>query len=294
MSAANQQRLLDADPEGARVEIETSGRVIRPALEPVTALVEECRVHASDDGLSVSMVDPANVAVINLDVEPRAFDEYRVVGDDEAAIGLPLEDATERLQHARMGESTDDDVRLELDAATALCEVTRTYGGTDVSRHDEWLNIDTDSIRQDADPPDLELSYSAELSPRALKAAVDAADSVTDHVRLTERDGSLAFDGVETDTKAIPTEATSVEVHAEPEYLEPDAGGDRDAETLVSTDYATDIADAIVDAKADDVTLTWGQEFPILMDFERRNDEEERLYGGRFMLAPRISSGGDD
>lgn len=292
MSASDQQRLLDPETDrgGARVEIETSGRVIRPALSALTFLVDECRIHADEEGLYVAVVDPANVAMSELRIHPRAFEAYELAGGDSTAVGMDLEIAEDRLSHARLGTSTDDPVSLTLDATTSVCEVTREYGGTEVTRHDEWLNIDTDSIREDADPPDLALSYEAGLAPEALEAAVQAADRVSDHARIREVDGAVSVEAGVTDSDKTVTEATRATIGGDVELQD---DGDAGASSVFSLDYLTDITSALVETKVDEVSIRWGQEFPLLAEYERLNDEGEPIYEGTIMLAPRITSGGD-
>lgn len=43
-----QARLVGDDPTGEHIEIETSGRVIRAALAPLHALVDEAKLHFDD------------------------------------------------------------------------------------------------------------------------------------------------------------------------------------------------------------------------------------------------------
>jgi len=49
------------------------------------------------------------------------------------------------------------------------------------------------------------------------------------------------------------------------------------------------MAEGLKSAKVDDVTLVWGEEFPIRLEFERTIDEEV-AYEGCYMLAPRIQT----
>lgn len=278
MSAENQTRLV-GDMAGDAVRIDTSGRVFRPLLKPITALVDEAKLQFDSDGLSVTAVDVANVAMIHLDAPSDAFDTYDL--DAAVTVGSPVGDLATAVSDARLGKRTDDPVSLRLSQSSTTVDVTREYDGTTLTQSGEHLNIDPDSIRQEPDVPDLDLSATATLSPAAFNAAVGHVDAVADHAVVTAADGQLVI--------AAETEEATGQYGTAAQVDVPVDGIDEPVRSTFSLDYLTDIARALVDAKVDDVTLRFGDELPLFAEFERTADETT-LYDGQFMVAPRIRS----
>jgi proliferating cell nuclear antigen len=278
MSADSQSRLV-GDLTGDAVRIDTSGRVIRPLLAPITALLDEAKLHFDADGLSVTGVDPANVGLLDLHAPPAAFDSYD--HDGAVTVGSPVGTLATAVSDARLGKSTDDPVALRLSETSTTVDVTREYDGTTLTQSGEHLNIDPDSIREEPDIPDLDLPATATCSPSAFKAAVQHVDAVADHAVVTAADGQLVIAAEHEDATGQYGTAAQVDV--------PVDGLDEPVRSTFSLDYLTDIARALVKAKVDTVTLRFGDEFPLRAAFERTADETT-LYEGEFALAPRIGS----
>ena len=57
------------------IRITSTVKTLRDALKPVDAIDDECRLNISPEGLSVKVVDPANVAMIILDLPKEVFHE---------------------------------------------------------------------------------------------------------------------------------------------------------------------------------------------------------------------------
>ena len=57
----------------ATVPVET----LQDAIEPVSALVDECKIRLNDDGLSIRAVDPANVGMVDMSLAKSAFESDR-------------------------------------------------------------------------------------------------------------------------------------------------------------------------------------------------------------------------
>lgn len=280
-----QERLVGASPD-THVEIETTGRVIRPALTLPSALVDELRVHARPEELWMQAVDPANVGMVELTIYAAAFDEYEV--GEEFIVGLPLGTLESQLRAARMGTTTTDPVSLDLDSTRTRLEIQRDYSQTTLERVDGFLNIDPDAIREEPELPDLELGWTATMDAQALKDAIEHVNEIGDHVEVAERDGDVEL-SVLAGEKDDPDRAGQVTVtDAAERHLDDATEG---VSSLFSLDYVLDMAKALVKAKVDAVTIEFGDEFPMRMSFERTNDDKDTLYEGEFFVAPRIQEG---
>lgn len=284
MSVNDTQQQLFGAPSGNNVEIATSGREIRPLMSIPAALVDEARLRFDQDALRIRAVDPANVGMVELKAHAEAFEAYGL-SDEEFAAGVNLGLLQKQLRNARMGKSTDDPIQLDVDGTRTLVTTEREYDLTTLTQTNEVLNIDPGAIREDPELPGLSLPCEATIDVPAFADAVESVNRVSDHLVVTERDDELVLAGRGGDDNTgeygtVANFGDVVEVRDDEEY----EGGEV---SVLSLDYVRNYAEALKDGKVDDVTLAWGQELPVRMEFERTQDEET-LYEGQFFQAPRI------
>ena len=245
----------------AIVEVER----LQDALEPVHALVDECKIRLNeDDGISIRAVDPANVGMVDLTLATSAFESYDA---DGGVIGVNLE----RLNDALAMGSSGDLVQLELDEETRKLNIEiGTFSYT-------MALIDPDSIRKEPDIPDLELPATIVLTGKDLDRGLSAADLCSDHVSLrADKDGEEFHIEAEGDTDDVDLALANDELLS--------AQVNEDVESLFSLDYLKDMNRAI-DADAS-VSLLLGTEYPVKLRYSRQNAHVSVV----FMLAPRIQS----
>lgn len=283
-STSNIQSTIFGEPSGETVSIDTEGRTIRPAMHILSVLADETRLRFDRSGLHVAHVDPANVGLLQFDAYPEAFDAYDLNADGELVVGIALKRLRKKLRHARMGKRTSDPVSIEFDETRTLLELTREYDTTTVTQTDEVLNIDPDSVRSKTDPPSMDLPWSATVDVDAFNDVTKTIDQSSDHIDVIGRDGRLLLAG---DSADATGEYATVADFGPVDDLDGEAGDD--VLSKLSLDYILDIAKALKKGKATDLQLRWGDEFPVMLDFERVADETT-LYDGRFMVAPRIQS----
>lgn len=284
MSANDVQGRLLGGPTGESATIETSGRVIRPAVGLPAALVDELKLHLREDSVYLRAIDPANVGLCELTVHDAAFADYYLDADDEVLVGCQLDPLQSKLRNARMGKRTDDPVEIDVDETRTVLEIEREYSETTVRYADEVLNIDPDSIRQEPNPPDLELPASAEIDVDAFKDAIEHIDRSSNHV-------DLIADGDDLLLTCDSSDDSPGEYGAAVEFT--DVVTTNDGDRPVSTfglDYLKDMAAALKKAKVDGLTVELGEEFPVQIHFERSIDDAI-AYEGRYFLAPRLSQG---
>ncbi|PSP57542.1 DNA polymerase sliding clamp [Halobacteriales archaeon QH_7_66_36] len=240
-----------------------SADTLGDALDSVSVLVDECKIRLEDDGLSIRAVDPANVGMVDLSLSAAAFESYET---DGGVIGVNLS----RLEEFVGMADSDQLVELELDEETRKLHIQiEGLEGT-------LALIDPDSIRQEPDLPDLDLSAEVAIEGADIDRAVTAADMVSDHIALgVDADAELFYVDAEGDTDDVHLELTTEDLIA----LTPG-----DARSLFSLDYLKDMDKAIPsDAE---VTMEVGEEFPVKMHFDIAEGNGNVTY----MLAPRIQS----
>lgn len=251
---------VDPDNIAFRLQIDAGGMV--DWIASMDMLVDEARIHLEEDSFWVRAVDPANVGMVDTALDPGAFETYQPHG---GIIGVSLDRLTDILGMADSGEIAT----LLLDEETRKLHVE--FGGLEYT----LALIDPDSIRQDPDIPDLDLTVEATLEGSDLSRAVTAADMVSDHisVALDESDRTLRFEA-EGDTDDVELELT------EDDLVDIDVGGD--AGSLFSLDYLQDMVKPI--DSDDEAVLEVGHEFPMKLHLDRES------LSATYMLAPRIQS----
>jgi len=236
---------------------------LRTALDSVGVLVDECKIHLNEDGLAIRAVDPANVGMVDLDLDASAFESYEA---DGGLIGVNL---TRLFDIAKMADS-DQLVQLELDEETRKLHIQ--LDGLEYT----LALIDPDSIRKEPDLPDLDLPARIVIEGADIDRAVKAADMVSDHIALgVDEDGEFFYVDAEGDTDDVHFEL------ARDELIDLQSGG---AHSLFSLDYLKDMNRAI--PKNGEVSVDLGEEFPVRIGFEIA----EGMGSVTYMLAPRIQS----
>ena len=201
--------------------------------------------------------------MVDMHLSRDAFESYET---DGGVIGVDLSRLEEFAGMADAGQL----VQLELDEETRKLNVQiEGLEGT-------LALIDPDSIRQEPDLPDLDLSSTIVLEGRDIARAVKAADMVSDHIALgVDPDEEVFYVDAEGDTDDVHLEL------GEEDLIDLVAG---EARSLFSLDYLKDMNKAIPsDAE---VTVELGQEFPVKLHFDIAEGEGNVTY----MLAPRIQS----
>ncbi|WP_121821019.1 DNA polymerase sliding clamp [Halostella salina] len=240
-----------------------SAETLGTALDSVSVLVDECKIHLNEDGIEIRAVDPANVGMVDLSLSADAFESYEA---DGGLIGVNLSRLEDIVGMADSGQL----VELELDEETRKLHIQ--IDGLEYT----LALIDPDSIRQEPDIPDLDLASEIVIEGADIDRAVTAADMVSDHIALgvDETDEQFYVDA-EGDTDDVHLELDRddlIDLQAGPAY------------SLFSLDYLKDMNKAI--DKDAEVTLELGEEFPVKIHFDIAEGNGQVT----FMLAPRIQS----
>lgn len=234
------------------------------ALDPVTALVEECKIRLDDDGLSITAVDPANVGMIDMEINTHAFESYDA---DGATLGINLDRLTDVLSMADSG----DLVHVALNEETRKLDID--IGGLSYT----LALIDPDSIRQEPDIPDLDLPATIILEGEQISRGVTAADLCSDHVTLqAAADDETFYINAEGDTDDVSLALGDDDLLS--------ANVDESCESMFSLDYLTDMERAMPSDV--EVSLLLGSEVPVKMRYSLADGDVSVVN----MLAPRISS----
>ena len=249
--------------------------VLQQVVDQLLTIVDEAIFRIGYDGLAVRAVDPANVAMVDLDVEPGAFES---VGDGSFPIGVNLQ----KLDSYIDGASGGDLITLSVDPEVRKVNIDHT--NVEV----EMAGIDPGAMRGEPDIPDgIDHRAEFEVDAKVLADAVENADLVSDHVELKADideealvvTGRGDIDEIETvigedelSEANFPEEATSL--FSLPYLVGGSQGGSKYGGILKPLSSGTELT-----GKLDD-------EMPVFLDYEFADG-----YGSvEMMLAPRIES----
>ena len=313
-NADDTEQAQDDEQEPTAVHVRTGGDLLKSVTNVLDVLVDECKFRfeaggADDAEARVRAVDFANVGMVDLHVPAAAFDAYEV--PESHVVGLDLNRLETTTGYARKGGNSDENPG---DAVLIEQVGRRIYVRVEpddrMTRTGSFMSIDPDSIRQEPDLPNLSLPWTGEVDATQYRDALREIKKTFDYCRLAPvveevgngslsggPQGYLSMYAMERGERK-PAGKSSKEkfVRAEDEFrtqekvLSGDSGANADDASLFSLDYLKDMADALVRAGFDDVTLRLGDEFPIKMEFH----ESRWGISGEFMLAPRIQSDDSD
>lgn len=131
---------------------------LQGCLKALTAINVEGKMKLSPSGCKVSMIDPANVAMVNLEIPDRAFDFYDMPGEAEIA-----------LEFGRL-----HDILLGTDPVTLCIENNQLKVRTGRHKFDLRL-LALSAIKNPPHIPDIDLPAAVEMDAVEWKDALKAA-----------------------------------------------------------------------------------------------------------------------
>ncbi|MBO8180686.1 MAG: DNA polymerase sliding clamp [Archaeoglobus sp.] len=243
------------------IDVIMTGELLKTATRAIVALVSEARIHFLEKGLHSRAVDPANVAMVIVDIPRDSFEVYNV--DEEKTIGVDMD----RIFDISKSISTKDLVELIVEDESTL---KVKFGSVEY----KVALIDPSAIRKEPRIPELELPAKIVMDAGEFKKAISAADKISDQVVFkSDREGfRIEAKG---DVDSIVFQMT------ETELIEFNGG---EARSMFSVDYLKEFCK--VAGSGDLLTIHLGTNYPVRLVFE--------LVGGRakveYILAPRIES----
>ena len=235
--------------------------VLKGIIDVTSPLVNEVKFNISKKGISLRAVDPAHVAMVDLDVGKDAFDEFNA---EDAELGVDMD----KFAGIMRLSSSGDIIHLTHDEKENKLVVTI---GNLVRK---MALIDTAGM-PDPKMPNLDLPGKVIVKASELTQGVRASESVSDHLALTmNKQAFELFAEGDTDTVNLTLNKDIVE--------ELTANGSY--KSLFSIDYFSNM---IKPVKANDtITIFLGNDNPTRVEFDIADSKGHVTY----LLAPRIES----
>ncbi|MEM0492999.1 MAG: proliferating cell nuclear antigen (pcna) [Candidatus Thermoplasmatota archaeon] len=235
--------------------------VIKGIIDVTSPLVNEAKFNISPKGITLRAVDPAHVAMVDLEVKNKAFEEYKA---DDMELGIDLDKLSGIMRLANSGEIIQMDYDEESNRLVIkIGNLIRKMG-----------LIDTAGM-PNSKAPNLDLPAKIVLKASELTQGVKASEAVSDHIALTvDKDSFELYAEGDTDTVnlKLPKEM----------LLELNSNGKH--KSLFSIDYFSNMIKPV--RSEDPITIHMGTDNPIRVDFDIADKKGHVTY----LLAPRIES----
>ncbi len=222
--------------------------IFREAIDAISALVPECRLHTADNGISTRAVDTANVAMISLELKKEAFDSYKAT---KSQVGVDIS----KMKNIFNMMGKGDLISLELPENAQKMQL---------SVHGYQYSItllDTNTIRKDPNPPTINLPGKLTISGDNLNNAIKAAAVISDKIAIGINPKDETFYMIaEGDTDNIRREFGKDELKS----LTPN-----EARSLFSLDYLKDMGKVM--SRAAEVEIFLGLDHPVRFSFDIAN-----------------------
>jgi proliferating cell nuclear antigen len=238
---------------------EAKGRVeiFKRIVEVISVIVSEVKYSIKEDGLHIKAVDPAHVAMVELNISPKAFGEYSA-SDTELGIDLDKLDSI-----IKLGKGNDEAEMVYDESSERL--VVKI--GNLVRR---MTLLDVASM-PDLKIPNLQFPARIELLSDDLLLGVRAAQSVGDYVVLTADSESFELSAgtqEEINQKLSKDQLSLLECKGK-------------ARSLFSLDYLSSLAKGM--RSGEKLTLLLGNDYPVRIEFDILEGNGSVAY----LLAPR-------
>ena len=235
--------------------------VLKGIIDVTSPLVNEVKFNITQKGISLRAVDPAHVAMVDLQINDKAFEEYKA---NDMELGIDMDKLSSIMRLASSG----DTVILEYDEESnklviKIGNLVRKMG-----------LIDTAGM-PDPKMPNLNLPAKVVLKASELTQGVRASEAVSDHLALTvNKDNFELFAEGDTDTVNLKL----------PKDLLIELNTNSKCKSLFSIDY---FANMIKPVRSEDpITIMIGNDNPIKVEFDIAENKGHVTY----LLAPRIES----
>lgn len=235
--------------------------IIKGIIDVTSPLVNEAKFNITAKGISIRAVDPAHVAMVDLELKNTAFEEYKA---DDMELGIDLDKLNGIMKLANSGDS----IFMEYDEESNRLIIKI---GNLIRR---MSLIDTAGM-PDSKVPNLDLPAKAIMKASELSKGVRASEAVSDHLALSvDKDSFELFAEGDTDTVNLKLPKTLlIELHSPGKF-----------KSLFSIDYFSNMIKPV--KSEDPISINIGNDNPIRVDF----DFAEKHGHVTYLLAPRIES----
>lgn len=248
-----------------------AGQFIK-VIDAISSMIDQGTFYARESGMSLKAMDPSHVAMIEMDMPPDAFAEYKC--DELTPIRVDFNDLNRFVKRG----SADDTVQLLIDAEKNKLKI-KFKSKTKKSTRTFSLGLMAMDEEDEAVPsPKLDFKAGYELKSAVIQSAIKDAEVVGDYLGFTATEGMLTLEA--------KGDAGEVTIEIQEFEGTPKLEGSHKAE--YSLEYLKDIAKGV--GAAAKVTLSFSGEMPIQFACSLGDDTTSLTY----LLAPKVEEEVDD
>jgi len=230
--------------------------LLSKAVELISEIVTEVRIKVSEFGMSITAMDPANVAMVGFKLPKSAFSQFE---SGEEVLGINLDNLKQILKRAGTGSS----LIIEKKENTLRIEIQDR-----IKRNFTLALIDIES--EDKEIPNLEFSSKVELSSVDLVASIEDCRVVSDACSFIIKDGKFIIEAKGLNSARSEFSGDEANIQAE------------NCKSRYSLEY---LQKFIKGAKLSEKTIiNFANDHPLRMDFKAEH------LGLSFILAPRVET----
>lgn len=230
--------------------------LLSKAVELISELVTEVKFKINEFGMSITAIDPANIAMVGFKIPKSAFSQF--VAEDEV-LGINLEDLKKILKRASAGSSLIFEKKENLLSIEIQDRIKRNF----------TLNlIDIDG--EEKEMPNLNFSAKVEINSVDLVDAVEDCSVVADACSFIIEKGKFIIEAKNLNSSKAEFSGDEAKIDAE------------NCKVRYSLEY---LQKFIKGAKlCEKTSLNFAEDHPLKIDFKIDNMELS------FILAPRVET----
>lgn len=240
---------------------ELKSDTLKGLVNIISTLIDEVKFTIGSEGMTLKAVDPAHVAMIEMEIGKGAFESYEA---EDTEIGLDLDKVKGVLKLASSG----DIIRMEQDESHGRL----VFKIGNITRR---MNLVDTSSMSDTKVPQLTLTADIGIAVDELQKGIRAAESISDHITLRAGPDyfELSCEG-DTDSASLRLDKGSLV------SLDTEA----DVCSMFPLDYFSNIIKAIPAGTV--VNIELDNDYPVKLVFSLADGNAKVDY----LLAPRIES----
>ena len=245
------------------MKLALAGNILGNALSAAECLIPEATLRATNEGLRILDMDPANVAMVNLNIPKDSFVNFELdEGKEEETISVSLSNLRPILKRAGKDDivsiSVIEGARLKLSFNNRKFEVP-------------LIEIEEDKKQKE---PEIKPTYTITTKTKELMTLLSDASIAGESISfLKEKDADQLM------VKAAGDKLTKFESSVPTETV------DLDTKEKILSKFALEYLDKMVKtAYGTTVKIELGNDYPLRLNFH--NDS----FNVRYILAPRVES----
>ena len=242
-------------------QVKVKANVLKDLIDVTSPLVNEVKFNISKNEISLRAVDPAHVAMIDLQITSDAFEEYKT---EDLELGIDMDKFASIMRLA----NSEQMVNLEFNQKQNRLVIQI---GNLVRK---MALIDTAGM-PDPKMPNLDLPGKVVVKASELSQGVKASESISDHLAITmKKDSFQLYAEGDTDTVDLTI----------PKDMLIELSTSEKVKSLFSIDYFSNMIKSVKANEA--VTIHLGNDNPTKVEFNVAQSKGHVTY----LLAPRIES----